>query len=88
MQISTKLPNDLLVNREKICGILQETFIFKNEIFMIVGIGINIASSPEVNGYKTTHLNEHLMTKVSKYKLFNSVKKIYEKKLKLFNKCI
>ena len=28
MQISTKLPNDLLVNREKICGILQETINF------------------------------------------------------------
>ena len=87
-KIIVKKPNDMLINKKKLCGILRETFIFKSEIFMIVGIGINIASSPKVNGYKTTHLNEHLMKKVSKYKLFNSVKKIYEKKLKLFNKCI
>ena len=78
----------MLINSRKLCGILQETFIFKNEIFMIVGIGINIVSSPKVNSYKTTYLNEHLMKKASKYQLFNNVKKIYEKKLNLFKKCI
>ena len=87
-KIIIKPPNDMLINSRKLCGILQETFIFKNEIFMIVGIGINIVSSPKVNSYKTTYLNEHLMKKASKYQLFNNVKKIYEKKLNLFKKCI
>jgi BirA family biotin operon repressor/biotin-[acetyl-CoA-carboxylase] ligase len=36
-----KWPNDLLINKKKICGILIESEINSDEIEFIVGIGIN-----------------------------------------------
>jgi len=38
-----KWPNDLLINKQKICGILVESEIINGEIEFIVGIGINYA---------------------------------------------
>ena len=88
-KIIIKFPNDMLINQKKLCGILQEICIFNNNKFMIVGIGINIVASPIVDDYKTTYLNKYLKNKISKHKLFYSLKKIYEQNLKLFNKkCI
>lgn len=45
--ISLKHPNDLLLNGKKFCGILQETITFNNRKYLIIGIGININSSPK-----------------------------------------
>ena len=36
-KISIKNPNDLLINKKKISGILQETFSKSDETFIIVG---------------------------------------------------
>ena len=36
-----KWPNDLLINKKKICGILIESEVKKNNMEFIVGIGIN-----------------------------------------------
>ena len=81
-KINIKYPNDLIINNEKICGILQEILRIKNMKYMIVGIGINIDQSPNFQNYKTTHVNQHLKNKISKKKVFNILKNIYEKKLK------
>ena len=81
-KINIKYPNDLIINNEKICGILQEILRIKNMKYMIVGIGINIDQSPNFQNYKTTHVNQHLKNKISKKKDFNILKNIYEKKLK------
>lgn len=44
-----KWPNDLLINKKKIGGILAETFAANQErLYMIVGIGININMSAEM----------------------------------------
>lgn len=45
-----KWPNDILINGQKIAGILIE--YAKN--FVIVGIGLNIKTNPTVKNYKTT----------------------------------
>ena len=81
-KINIKYPNDLIINNEKICGILQEILRIKNMKYMIVGIGINIHQSPNFQNYKTTYVNQHLKNKISKKKVFNILKNIYEKKLK------
>ena len=81
-KINIKYPNDLIINNEKICGILQEILRIKNMKYMIVGIGINIDQSPNFQNYKTTYVNQHLKNKISKKKVFNILKNIYEKKLK------
>ncbi len=47
-----KWPNDILVSRAKICGILLERV--KNQV--VVGIGVNIAVIPEVDGRAVTSL--------------------------------
>ena len=47
--ISFKWPNDILINGKKICGILQELITLNNKRFLIIGIGINIVSHPNIN---------------------------------------
>ena len=55
--INLKFPNDVFVNGKKICGILQEVITLKNKRFLIVGIGLNIVSSPYINkNYKATNI--------------------------------
>ena len=41
-KISIRLPNDLLINKKKICGILQETLIKANMKYFVIGVGINL----------------------------------------------
>jgi len=55
--VSFKWPNDVLVNRKKICGILQELITSNNRKFLIIGIGINIVSHPNINNeYQATNI--------------------------------
>ena len=79
-KITFKLPNDLLINKKKICGILQETLTKFNKKYLIVGIGINLIKSPFINNYPTTNLYELLNKKVSKRQIVNELKKIFELK--------
>jgi len=55
-KVKLKLPNDILINKMKICGILQE-IVKKNGIsYLIVGIGLNLVRSPNLKDYPTTSL--------------------------------
>ena len=55
--VNLKFPNDILVNRKKICGILQELITSNSEKFLIIGIGVNIVSNPTTNKkYKATNI--------------------------------
>ena len=49
-----KWPNDLLVDGQKLAGILLE----RQGDTVVVGIGVNIAAAPEVPGRRTTCLTE------------------------------
>ena len=80
-KIIFKKPNDLLINKKKICGILQETLIKLNKKYLIVGVGINLIKSPLIKNYPTTNLYELLGKKVSKRKVIDELKKIFELKL-------
>ena len=82
LNIIVKKPNDILVKKKKICGILNETLFNDNLKFVVVGIGINIASSPNFRNYPTTNLNEITNQKVSKIKLLNKIIKAFESKIK------
>lgn len=50
-----KWPNDILIDGKKICGILIEY----NNDFVVVGIGINITSCPDVEKYQTAKLADY-----------------------------
>ena len=80
-KITIKKPNDLLIKKQKICGILQETLIINNKKFLIVGVGLNLSNSPKIKNYPTTFLNKYTNKKVSKLMLFLKIKELYEKKL-------
>ena len=55
--VNLKFPNDVFVNRKKICGVLQETIILDNRKFLIIGIGVNIVSNPNINEeYQATNI--------------------------------
>ena len=42
---------------KKICGILQELIVSNKRKFLIIGIGVNIISNPEINDkYQTTNI--------------------------------
>ena len=76
--ISIKWPNDVFVNKKKICGILQETLKKTNTTYFIVGIGINLIKSPHIENYPTTSILELTKTKVYKKKIISELVNIYE----------
>lgn len=56
-----KWPNDILIDGKKVSGILIEYA----QNFVIVGIGINIATCPTIKDYKTTKMDTHVKENVS-----------------------
>ena len=50
-KIIFKKPNDLLINKKKISGILQEIISVSGNKFLIVGIGVNLIKSPKIKNY-------------------------------------
>ena len=81
-KIYIKLPNDILINNQKVCGILQEILFRNNSKYLIVGAGINLTSSPDIKKYPTTYLNKYSKKKINKIKLINKIKYFFEKKYK------
>ena len=77
--IIIKYPNDLLIDKKKICGILQEIIINKNTKYLIVGIGLNIIKSPKIKNYPTTNLLKLTKKKFKAEHLGNELKLIFEK---------
>jgi len=77
-KINMKLPNDILINKKKICGILQEKIQNKEASYLIVGIGLNLIKSPKIKGYLTTNLYDLTQTKVNVNKISMDLKRIYE----------
>ena len=80
-KITFKKPNDLLIDKKKICGILQEKITKFNKKYLIVGIGINLIKNPNLKNYPTTNLYELLNKKIPKKKIERELKKIFEVKL-------
>ena len=85
-KISIKSPNDFLVNKKKICGILQETLKKANTTYFIIGVGINLIKSPYIKNYPTANLLELTKIKVSKKKIISELKSIYEEFIDQFPK--
>ena len=77
-KITFKKPNDLLINKKKICGILQETLSNKGKNYLVVGIGVNLIKNPDIKNYPSTNLYKLLKKKISKNKIENDLRKIFE----------
>ncbi len=78
-KIIFKSPNDLLIKKRKICGILQETIIIDDKKYLIIGIGLNVIKSPEIKNYPTTNLLELTKKRINSMYLANKLKLIFEK---------
>ena len=51
-KITIKLPNDIQINKKKVCGILQEIITKNEKKFIIIGIGINLIKNPLIKNYQ------------------------------------
>lgn len=79
IKLKIKWPNDLLIEKKKVCGILQELIYFDNKSFLIIGIGINTNSFPYIENYKTTSLKNLQKKYINNNIVLNDIKKQYEK---------
>ena len=78
--ITLKFPNDVFVNKKKICGILQEIITFKEINFLIIGIGMNVLSSPIIkNQYEATNIFSETNMRTSIKELINEIIFSYER---------
>ena len=80
-KIYYKKPNDLLIQKKKISGILKKIIKKFNKRYLIVGIGINLIRNPKIKNYPTTSLLNITNNKISKTKIEKQLKKIFEENI-------
>ena len=80
-KILFKKPKDLIIDKKKISGILQEVIFIKSKKFLITGIGINIIKNPNIRNYPATNLQEVTKKSISKSIIENKLKQLFEKNL-------
>ena len=73
-----KAPNDIYINKKKICGILQEVIIKGSKKYLIVGIGINILSNPKITNYPSTNIYKETKEKPRLLKIVKQIIAKYE----------
>ena len=78
-KIIIKWPNDLLIKKRKVCGILQEIISYKNKNYLIVGVGINTFVSPGSRNFNSTSLLKCSKTKITNREILMKTKQSYEK---------
>jgi len=78
--INLKFPNDIFVNEKKICGILQELIVSNSRKFLIIGIGVNIVSNPDINNkYQATNILLETQKKPKINEIIELIVSSYEK---------
>ena len=78
-KISIKWPNDLLIEKRKICGILQEIKQYKEKHFLIIGVGINTCVTPKTKNFRASSLQNFTRKKLNNNKILIDIKNKYEK---------
>jgi len=69
-----KWPNDLLLGRKKVCGILAETLVFPSRTVLLVGIGINVNNTIDgIASPLATSLTDELNSSVNTDDLSTSI---------------
>ena len=80
-----KWPNDVLINNQKICGILTEMNAETDKInFVIIGIGININTKKELLPKGATSIMEESGAEVSRVEFVRAVFKNLDRSYRLF----
>lgn len=71
-----KWPNDVLLNGKKISGVLIEKAFYQQNVYFIIGIGLNIQHSFTSSTFPSTSLHAEGLVKNDGYRLEEWVKKI------------
>ena len=79
LNIKIKKPNDLLINNNKVCGILQETLKIEKKLFLVIGVGVNTIISPKSENIKAISLKESSKVIVKNLDILENLKDEYEK---------
>ena len=79
LNIKIKKPNDLLINNNKVCGILQETLKIEKKLFLVIGVGVNTLISPKSENIKAISLKESSKVIVKNLDILENLKDEYEK---------
>lgn len=75
-----KWPNDILLNRNKMCGILIENSVQRNYLSnSIIGIGLNVKQQKFEKNIQATSLEKHTKQRIDKKKLFLKLLEILNK---------
>tara|TARA_B110001454_G_scaffold7679_1_gene7361 strand:- start:1928 stop:2671 length:744 start_codon:yes stop_codon:yes gene_type:complete len=83
--LKIKWPNDILFDDAKISGILIENQISELNKYSVIGIGVNINTSPDKLDYKTQNLKAiSSKTDFEIYDFFISLKECLHKNLNIF----
>jgi len=77
-KIRIKWPNDLIYNKDKICGILQEVISINKKDFLIVGIGLNTNNIPKNKSFPSSSLKNIIKKDLDNKIVIQKIKKEYE----------
>jgi BirA family biotin operon repressor/biotin-[acetyl-CoA-carboxylase] ligase len=78
-KIFIKWPNDLLLKKKKLSGILQEIIDFEKKKYLIIGIGINTMDHPKSPEFKATSLAKWSNRAIINGQILKDIKIAYEK---------
>jgi len=85
-ELKIKWPNDILLDSKKICGLLIENTVNKNEFVIGIGINVNQESFPPEFDYKTTSLKNCLGYEIDTTDLLIHLIDIFTKNLYFLKK--
>jgi BirA family biotin operon repressor/biotin-[acetyl-CoA-carboxylase] ligase len=74
LKTSIKWPNDILIGRKKVCGILVESELKKKKVvYSIVGVGINVNVKPDIDdaSLSATSLGDELEGEILRTDIIN-----------------
>ena len=71
VDVRLKWPNDLMIENSKVSGILLESSQFPNNsrLGLIVGVGVNLNSSPNLNASDNKNYNTQCVANFTNYKI-------------------
>ena len=77
--IYIKWPNDIYINNQKVCGILQEVIQNgNNQKYLIIGIGINLVSHPTIRSQNISDIKKETTVLIKNNVMLNEIKKSFQ----------
>ncbi len=73
-----KWPNDILIRGKKVAGVLIESFDSGQQQVLIIGIGINVVSSPLQTFFPATHMQAEGVADVTDFSLMSRILSEYD----------